>query len=218
MLLHALPYLLFALLTASIEIAPDALRPWIDPVRTVLVGGALIVLARRGTYPELRVRETSARGALALAVATGLIVGAAWVPLTAATGSVGDRAGFDPDAGGASLAPVLLGFRLLGFVVVTPVMEELFVRSLVPRVTDALRADTEWRDRPAGAFTPLSFAVSVAFFTLSHPEYLAAAVTGAIWAALLLHTRRLRDCVLSHAIANAWLAVYIVATGEYQWW
>ena len=90
------------------------------------------------------------------------------------------------------------------------------MRSLVPRFVDA--GDGDWRERPVGVFTPLSFAISVGLFTVTHPEWLAALVTGVLWTLLLMRTRRLRDAVLAHAVANGALAAWFLATGDMRWW
>jgi hypothetical protein len=60
--------------------------------------------------------------------------------------------------------------------------------------------------------------VSVLLFTLTHPEWLAALVTGVLWTALLARTRNLRCVVLSHAVANAWLAGHVLVSGDRRWW
>jgi uncharacterized protein len=186
----------------------------------VLAGGALLWFWRRGAYPELSPRgpasrPPAARHAVPLALATGLLVAVLWVPLARWVPSLGGRGGFDAEAAGAGLAPVLLAARLFGSVVVVPFAEELFVRSFLPRFVD----DPDgWRERPVGVFTRLSAVVSVLFFTLSHPEWLAALVTGVLWTVLLVRTRRIGDVVLSHAVANAGLAAYVLATGDTSWW
>jgi CAAX prenyl protease-like protein len=106
--------------------------------------------------------------------------------------------------------------RLLGSVVVVPLAEELFVRSCVPRYVDA--GDRPWNELPIGRFSPLAVIISLACFTLSHPEWLAALVVGALFTLLLAATGRLRDAVLAHAVANATLAAVVIGTGDTQWW
>ena len=215
MLSHLLPYLLCVVPAAVGEHLPPHVRAWSDPVAVLLTGAALVHFARRGAYGELRPREAP-RGATLLALGAGLGVALLWMPLSEIVPrGVGARAGFHPEAAGAGAAPILWGSRILGTVLVIPVAEELLVRSLLPRWMDAMDA---WRERPVGEFTRLSAAVSVGFFALTHPEWLAALATGILWTLLLARTRRLRDVLLSHAAANALLAVYWVATGDLSWW
>ncbi len=221
---HALPYVLLMLVGLVGASLPEAwsLGPAMEPVRAALVLGVLIWFYRRGAYPELEPRKSSVRGATFLAIGAGVAVGLAWPVLTYAVptleigGSGSGRGGFDAEAYGPQWAWLLLGGRLVTSVLAVPVAEELLVRSLIPRWTDAGVGD--WRDVPVGRFTPLAFAASVGFFTLTHPEWLAALLTGLLWTFLLMKTGRLRDLVISHAVANAVLDGYVLLTGEVNLW
>ncbi len=53
---------------------------------------------------------------------------------------------------------------------------------------------------------------------LVHPEWLPALLTGLAWAGLLAMTRSVTACVVSHAVANLALGIYVLATGNYQFW
>ncbi len=205
---HSLPCVLYV----ATGLLPDGAGPWTDAVRVVAVAAALVAFARAGRYPELRAAPT-ARQTLA-AIAVGVAVGAAWVPLAELVplSIEGARTGLDPAADVARTA-----LRIASMVLVVPFAEELLVRSALPRLVDA-RGAPSWRERPVGAFTWTSAAVSVAFFTLTHPEWLAALVTGVVWTALLARTRNLRGVVISHAVANAWLAGYVLVSGDTRWW
>jgi CAAX prenyl protease-like protein len=205
---HALPYVLFV----AIGAATGVLGPWADAARVILAAATLAWCARRGAYPELRAR--SKPGVTALAVIAGLAIGVAWVPLSKLVPTIGDRSRteLDPWKDG-----VLTTFRIVGMVAVVPFAEELLVRSALPRFADA-KHDEDWRALPVGAFTRFSAGASIVFFTMTHPEWLAALVTGLVWTALLAKTRDLRALVVSHAVANAWLAGHVLVTGEKQWW
>lgn len=212
---HVVPYLLFVAIGAAAGILPEGLRPWADPARAVAAGAALVAFARRGGYPELRPAAPRRRGATGLAVAAGVAAALLWMPLADAVPALGGRGGFDAHAAGEAAVPVLWAGRLAGTLLVAPFAEELLVRSFVPRWTDSAE---DWRARAVGVFTPLSAAVSVGLFTVSHPEWLAALATGLLWTALLAATGRLRDAVLAHVVANALLAAWVVATGDARWW
>lgn len=214
---HALPYLLFVALGAAAEYLPAEVAPWVDPLRAVAVAAALWVFHRRGRYAELSA-PPACRGATALALAAGLAVGLFWIPLTPdALPRFGDRTVFDPAAAGAGALPLLWAARLAGLVILVPLAEELFVRSLLPRWVDASQPGADWRTRPPGSFTALSAGISIAFFTATHPEWLAALLTAVLWTGLLWRTRRLRDAVLAHAVANAVLAAWVLTTGDLRW-
>jgi CAAX prenyl protease-like protein len=216
-LFHVLPYALFVLIAVAGEQLGGSWPSALEPVRALVVLAVLVVLYRRGAYPDLAQRETTCRHATWLAVGCGVAVGLLWVPLGLVVPSIGGgRGGFDAYALGEQWAWLLLGGRLVASVVAIPVAEELVVRSLVPRWIEAGKGD--WRNVPVGRFTALSFAASVGFFVITHPEWLAAAFTGALWLLLIRRTGRLRDAVLAHVIANALLDAYVLLAGDYRWW
>jgi CAAX prenyl protease-like protein len=204
---HLLPYV--ALLIGA-ALAP--FTPWIDVARALFVAGALVWFARRGAYPELRARPTAV--GVALGVVAGLAVGAAWIPLAEIVPAVGStaRTGLDPSG-----PFVFTAFRVAGLVLVVPFAEELIVRSALPRFVDAKGAE-DWRARPIGSFTVVSAAISVGFYTVTHPEWLAALAAGLLWTVLLAKTKNLWTVVISHAVANAWLAAHVLVTGDSRWW
>ncbi len=216
---YLVPFVLFVTLPLLGNVIPPEGAPWLDPVRVALAGASLIFFASRAKYPELA-RAKPAGGAsrplaLGVAVGAGLVCGLAWVPLAEAVPMIGGRGGFDPDAPGFAIR---LALRLAGTLAVVPVMEELLVRSFVPRIVDSSGGGAPWHERSVGRFTVLSFAVSVAFFTLSHSEWLAALVTGIVYTALLMWTHRIRDAVIAHAVSNAVLAGWVITREEWHWW
>ena len=216
-LFHLLPYVLFVLIAVVGEQLGGAWPSALEPARAVVVLCVIGALYKRGAYPDLARRETPCRHATWLAIGCGVSVGLLWVPLGIAVPTWGGgRGNFDADALGAQWAWLLLGGRLVASVVAIPVAEELVVRSLIPRWIEAGTGD--WREVPIGRFTALSLAASVGFFVITHPEWLAAAFTGALWILLIVRTRRLRDAVLAHAIANALLDTYVLLSGDYRWW
>jgi CAAX prenyl protease-like protein len=213
---HVVPYVLFVAIGASAAVLPEPLRPWADPARAVAAAAALVFFARRGAYPDLAPAAPRRRGAGLLAVAAGVAAALLWMPLADLVPPLGARGGFDPRAAGDGAAVALLwAGRLLGSLAVVPFAEELLVRSFVPRYVDA---PDGWSGRAVGSFTPASAAVSLALFTVSHPEWLAALAAGLLWTGLLAATGRLRDAVAAHAVANGLLAAWVVATGDTRWW
>ena len=205
---HVAPYAAYV----AIGAAGPHLAPYTDTVRIVLVGAMLLTWGRRKAYTELRTAPSAAQ--VLLGVAAGLAVGITWVPLSKLVPSIGPtaRTGLDPDAG-----VVFVALRIVDMVLLVPFAEELMVRSAVPRFVDA-KHDEDWRTRPVGVFTRTSAVASVAFFTLTHPEWLAALATGVLWTAILAKTRNLRVIIVAHAVANAWLAGHVLVTHETQWW
>jgi CAAX prenyl protease-like protein len=205
---HVAPYAAYV----AIGAAGEHVAPYTDAIRIALVGGMLLHWWRREAYAELETAPTA--GQVLLGALSGLAVGAAWVPLAKLVPSLyaTERTGLDPGAG-----VVLTCLRAVDMVLVVPFTEELMVRSAVPRFVDS-RDGEDWRVRPVGVFTRTSLVASIGFFTLTHPEWLAALATALLWTAILAKTRNLRVLVIAHAVANAWLAGHVIVTGEKQWW
>lgn len=176
---------------------------------------ALLAYHYRSTWSDFRPPPTI--GKIILGILTGLLVWGAWVGLDGrypAMPFLGSRTAFDP----RELTPIarwaFIGVRLLGLVVLVPVIEELFWRSFLMRWS----IDTEFLRVPIGKVTPTAAAVTSALFALAHPEWLPALLTGAIWAWLLWWTRSLSACAVSHATANLALGVYVIATHDWKFW
>jgi CAAX prenyl protease-like protein len=127
---------------------------------------------------------------------------------------LGSRSAFDPLALGAAARRAFIAVRLLGLVVLVPVIEEVFWRSFLIRWI----IDTDFAKVPIGKVTPMAAAVTSAFFALAHPEWLPALLTGALWAWLLWSTRSLSACLISHATANLSLGIYVITTHDWKFW
>jgi CAAX prenyl protease-like protein len=104
--------------------------------------------------------------------------------------------------------------RMLGLVVVVPLIEELFWRSFLMRWV----IDPNFARVPIGRVTPLAAVVTSGLFALAHPEWLPALITGAAWAWLLWQTKSLSACFVSHAVANLGLGLYVLSTGAWKFW
>ncbi len=104
--------------------------------------------------------------------------------------------------------------RLLGLVVLVPLIEELFWRSFLMRWV----IDQDFARVPIGRVTPLAAGVTSVAFGLAHPEWLPGLITGLAWAWLVWRTKSLSACVVSHAVANLALGLYVIATGDWKYW
>jgi CAAX prenyl protease-like protein len=176
---------------------------------------AALMWACRSTWRDLSPRPGP--GALAMAVALGLLVTVAWVgldglyPKFAVSGA---RVSFDPNVLPPAARWAFVAVRLLGLVVLVPVFEELFWRSFLIRWL----IDDDFQRVPIGRVTPRSAILTAAMFGLVHPEWLPGVLTGLAWAWLLGRTRSLTACVVSHATANLALGLYVLATGDWKFW
>ncbi len=170
----------------------------------------------RSAWRDLSPRPSP--GALALASALGLGVAALWVGLDGHYPELpflgGKRSSFDPNAMPRAGMVAFVAVRLLGLVVLVPLIEELFWRSFLMRWA----IDQDFARVPIGRVTPLAAAVTSVAFGLAHPEWLPGLITGLAWAWLVWQTKSLSACVVSHAVANLALGLYVIATGDWKYW
>jgi CAAX prenyl protease-like protein len=156
--------------------------------------------------------------AFGLAAIIGMVVFVLWVGLDGyyppLPGGLAHRAAFDPGRLSAGFRWAFIVVRMLGLVVLVPVIEELFWRSFLIRWL----IDPDFQRVPIGRVTPMAAVVSSALFALAHPEWLPALLTGLLWAWLLWQTKSLGACVVSHVVANLALGVYVIVSGDYQYW
>jgi uncharacterized protein len=181
--------------------------------KTVIV--AILIWHYRATWIDFRPWPRA--WALALAVLMGLVVWGLWIGLDGrypALPFLGTRAGFDVAALDPGRRWAFVVVRMLGLVVLVPLIEELFWRSFLMRWL----IDPDFRKIPIGTVTPMAAAITSAMFALVHPEWLPALLTGALWAWLLWQTRSLAACAVSHATANLALGAYVIITGNWKYW
>lgn len=112
--------------------------------------------------------------------------------------------------------------RVLGPVMVVPVMEELFWRNWLWR---NLIAPSNWRLAPVGEPDRTAIIVTCIAFALVHPQRLVSVVWAALIAWLLVRTRSLGACIVAHATTNLLLAAYVLLmtlafgrTSEWYFW
>ena len=149
-------------------------------------------------------------------MAVGVAVFLLWVRLDAPwmTISTGAVAPFVPLAPDGGLDWTLVVPRLVGAALLVPVMEELFWRSFLMR----------WIQHPVfEAVAPArvglkAIVLSTFVFVLAHTLWLAAIVAGLAYAWLYVRTGKLWVAVIAHAVTNGVLGVWVLATGNWQFW
>jgi CAAX prenyl protease-like protein len=214
MLPYVAPMLAFLVLTSTEGYLPEASwYPLAYSAKILIV--ALLSWHYRSAWADLR--PIPRFGSLVLAGLIGLIVFVLWVRLEGmypALGFLGKRAGLDP----STLAPVwkwpFIVVRFAGLVLLVPLVEELFWRSFLIRWL----INPDFLKVPIGRVTPTAAGVTSVVFALSHPEWLPALITGLLWAWLLWQTKSLLACVLSHAVTNLALGIYVLTTGDWKYW
>ncbi|HEX2486525.1 MAG TPA: CAAX prenyl protease-related protein [Myxococcota bacterium] len=214
------PYGLFLMLVeVGARVPPETL--WVVRVLRVVLPGLLVLhFARRGRYPELAGYRPGA-GGLAADVAVGVLIAALWMGpylLFPSLSRPDVSEGFDPAAiYGAGREALGFAVRLAGFAVVTPFVEELFVRSFLHRLVDVVDTHMDFRKVPVAHYTRRGFVTTVAWFTLTHVtwEWPVALVAGVVFNLWLYRRGHIGAVIVAHAAANAaiWLAVVLGPDG-----
>lgn len=211
---HVLPYFAFGVVLAAVGSFPPGVAL---AVQVAVPAGLLLFFYFRGAYPELGApAPAEGRGGPVGDVAIGLAIAALWMgPFLLFEGLPRPdvEEGFDTTVLGA--AAVTLAVRFLGFALVTPFMEELFVRSFLLRFIDVFDQRADFRDLPIGVFAWRSFLGTSAWFMATHQtwEWIVALPTGILFNLWLYRRRTMSSVVLAHAVANATIFAVVVAFG-----
>lgn len=186
---------------------------YLYPVKAFTVG--LFLYLFKAHYDELKLGDLTDIPATLLSCGIGLLVFLLWINMDWTLGAAGVPQGFNPELlPGRNIQIAMTLFRIAGAVLVVPLLEELFWRSFLIRYI----IDKNFDRVSIGAFTWMSFLLTVLFFGLEHNFFYAGIMAGVFFNLVLYRTRSIAQCVLSHAVTNLALAVYVVATGKWQFW
>lgn len=216
------PMIAFALVLQAGEYVPASAAVGLMAMRVLAPLAVFVYFLRLGSYPELK--GFSLTGWNLADVAVGLGVAALWMtPYVLWPGLRPDASeAFDAGAAGEGLRTAMLGLRFAGFVLVTPLIEELLVRSYLLREAEVYNSDQSFRSIPVGKFAWTGFLVTLVWFTFTHLqwEWPVAAATGVIYNVWLYQRRHIGALILTHAVTNAALfgaVVWADRTGR-DWW
>ena len=214
---YAAPYAVLLICAELGRWLPAAAEGPLLALRVLLPAALLAVAARRGAFPELSAGPRPLGAALD--VGFGLAIAALWLAPYLLFPALPRGEPFDPDALGEPLRPAWIGLRLLGFAAVSPLVEELFVRSFLHRAAEAWPEWGAFWQRALARPHRVAFLVTVAWFTLTHApwEWWVALPTGALLNAWLYWRGQLRSVWIAHAVANAAIGA-LVAFGPCPLW
>jgi CAAX prenyl protease-like protein len=224
---YLLPYFSFMLMGEIIARLPESSTPAMLFIKPGVPALFMLYFWKRGAYPELRGYGAYARGTL-LDVLLGLGLAVLWMapflfePLRQML--IFDfmrpdtSEGFDPLVLGPSLLPLTLTVRMVGYGLVTPFFEELFVRSFVMRYAAVYSSGGDFRDVPIAFFTWGSFITTLVVLTLTHVPWEMSVML--IWSILtnlwFYYRKHLLAVIIVHAVTNASiLAFAILGTGKF---
>ncbi len=178
--------------------------------------GLLLYFGIRRCYPELCTYRASASG-VTLDVLVGIAGAALWMAPYLLFDSFASLVpstdqGFDVQQIGASSGWLALSLRVIGFGLVTPFMEELFVRSWLQRYADVFDKSADFRDVPIAHFSGRSFVLVIVWFTFSHqtwewPVAVAWVIMTQFW---FYHRKNLMSLVIVHAGSNLGILAFVI--------
>lgn len=203
-----LPYVVpFGVYMAFLLVQSSANLLWLYPAKIIAVAAALWFF--RKEYEELR------PGFSILAVVVGLVAIAIWIGIDSFYPKFTQATPFDPTTiASVSQRNLFIVFRVIGAVIVVPLMEELFWRAFLIRWL----INENFESVPVGAFTWLSFAVTAGLFGAEHSEWLAGLICGVLYNGLYYKRKDVFSCVVAHAVSNAALAAWVLSRGDWKFW
>lgn len=213
---RVLPFALFMLLLAARGTLPDTEHfdtRWIYGLSVLAVGGLLAWNWRN--YGELA-RQNLPNGRETLwSVAVGVLVFVLWIHLDAPWMQLSEpTASFLPLTLQGQLVWPLIILRFIGAALIVPVMEELFWRSFLMRWIE--NATFERVDPQRVGIKAIVLSTFV--FMLAHTLWLAAIIAGLAYAWLYHRTGKLWTAVIAHAVTNGALGIWVVYSGQWQFW
>jgi uncharacterized protein len=104
--------------------------------------------------------------------------------------------------------------RWSGSALVVPVIEELFWRSYLMRRLDS----ADFMSASPARVSAYAIAVSSVLFAVEHQLWLAGLLAGLVYAWLYRRFQVLWVSILAHVTTNAVLGVWVVYTGQWQYW
>ena len=214
----ALPYVApMAIFMGMLWLGPKlGIGEWEFPLRVVILAAAVWFFSR----DVLDLRAKAWRGSIVVGVAVfvvwvgpdALIPGyrSHWIFQNSITGKVAtsiDTA--------LLTSPMVLVFRIIRAVILVPIIEELFWRGWLLRWL----VKNDFQQVPIGAYTPSAVIITALLFASEHgPYWEVGLIAGLVYNFWVIRTRSLADCIVAHAVTNAVLCGYVLATGKWEYW
>ncbi len=195
-----------------VEISPRA-AALLYPLKAGLTAVALAFCLPR--CPELSARDFLAGRKTLFSLLIGLVIFILWINLDFSWARLGEPTPFMPEAAESPAGRLfLISLRFCGAAILVPLAEELFWRSFLIRFLER----GNFTAVPIGRPRPFSFMAVAVLFALEHHQILAGLVAGIGYNLVLCRTKSIAQCVLSHAVTNAALAVWVLITGSWHFW
>ena len=183
------------------------------PLKTVLVAIVLLLLWNR--YTEINMKKVFSGKNLMIGFMAGVVVFVLWINMDMKFAVMSEPKEYNPFIFDNSiLLYLMISFRLFGAAVIVPVFEEIFWRSFVLRYI----INPRFEEVPVGMFTWPSFVISSILFGLEHNLWLAGIIAGVIYSMVIYRTKDLGTVIFAHGVTNLFLGIYVLTTGNWQFW
>lgn len=191
----------------------EAFFSWLYIPKAALVG--LLLILFRKSYEEVKAKDLLVYRQTALSIFSGFLVFLLWINMDWTLWDQHAPAGFDPGIFPSEhVRGLMVAVRVAGAVIIVPIMEELFWRSFLMRYL----IKNDFTRVPVGTMTLFSFSVVALLFGLEHHYFFAGVMAGVLFNLIYYATRSIAHCILSHAVANLCLAVYVLLNQEWRFW
>ncbi len=223
-LFRVLPFALFMVFIGVNELArylrnrdliafEDETLYFLYPIKAALVVLVLALLWKH--FEEIRWGDLARMPHTFASILSGLIIFVLWINMDWSFGGQEKPVGFNPEIfDSETVRTGMIAVRMAGAALVVPVMEELFWRSFLLRYV----VNSDFAKVRIGTFTWPSFLITVVLFGVEHHYVLAGMIAGAAFNLLLYYTRSIAQCILSHAVANLALGIYVLLSGQWRFW
>ena len=184
------------------------------PVKICFTAVSMIFFYRY--YSEIQWKDLWRMSSSVLSIFIGITVFGAWIYLTQPWAVMNmPQATFTPQAAADGLPRMaLIAVRLTGAALVVPIIEELFWRSFLIRYLQK----TDFTSLPVGSISPLAFFGTAIIFALEHQSVAAGFLAGLAYNFIYWRTGSIAQCILSHAVTNLLLGLYVIWYERWWFW
>lgn len=202
---YVTPFLVYLTLSEAVKYLPVWV-PHLYLVRTVLCG-YLLWLWRHKFHGDYAPVMTNSQRLFALG--TGVLGFGMWMAaIHFQLISIPQQS--YPEHWSLILNLAVCGISLLGFIVIFPLLLELFWRSFMLRYLII----QDFQTVALGSFQLFSFLLVIILTALPSDYYLVFAVIAALQNLLMIWQKNLRCCIVSHVVTNSLFAGYLLSNGR----
>jgi len=186
---------------------------WLYLVKVALVAALLWRFRRQ--YTELQSFGAVAGQHWLYALLAGVAVFVLWINLDFGWAMLSSNSdGFNPTMANGAIDWRLALPRLLGAALVVPLMEELFWRSFFMRWLD----HQDFQALKPAQVSLRAFLAASLIFGFEHQLWFAGIIAGLAYGWLYMRSGKLWVPVVAHGVTNGLLGIWVLQTGNWQFW